>query len=343
VTRASIVVPTHDTPTLDLAVASALAQTEPDLEVVIVGDGVAAGTREVAESLARGDERVRFFDLPKGEHHGEVHRDRIVREELRSPVAFYLCDDDLLLPEHVETLLGLLDDADLVNSMNGYLDVAGRFVPHFSDLASDEHRRWLMAPDQNSVSVTGTAHRVATYRRLPVGWQPPAPGRWTDHLLWQKLLALPGVRAATSSKVTALQVPTHLEGRHGWDPAQRRAELERWWEAINDPVERRRLEEAIVVGLNRQGARTQEALSGCREQVRDLEQANRGLEAAIDAAESEVAVTRAELGSSRDRVRDLEHRLALIEGSRVWRLRSRIVRGPLRRLVRGSAGAGDAG
>lgn len=342
-TRASIVVPTHDTPTLDLAVASALAQTEPDLEVVIVGDGVAAGTREVAEALSREDERVRFFDLPKGEHHGELHRDRIVREELRSPVAFYLCDDDLLLPEHVATLLGLLEDADLVNSMNGYLDVEGRFVPHFSDLASDEHRRWLMAPDQNSVSVTGTAHRVDTYRRLPIGWEPPPPGRWTDHLLWQKLLALPGVRAATSSKVTAIQVPTHLEGRSDWDPGQRRAELERWWQVINDPVGRRSLEEAIVVGLNRHGARLQEALSGCREQVRDLERATVALEAAVGAAQADLAVARDELHSADDRIRDLEHRLALIEGSRVWRLRSKVARGPLRRLVRGSAGSDGAG
>jgi hypothetical protein len=343
VTRASIVVPTHDTPTLDLAVASALAQTEPDLEVVIVGDGVAAGTREVAEALARDDERVRFFDLPKGEHHGEVHRDRIVRDELRSPVAFYLCDDDLLFPDHVATLLGLLDDADLVNSMNGYLDVEGRFVPHFSDLESDEHRRWLMAPDQNSVSVTGTAHRVETYRRLPVGWQPPPPGRWTDHLLWQKLLALPGVRAVTSSKVTALQVPTHLDGRDRWEPARRRAELEQWWQVVSDPVQRLRLEEAIVVGLNRHGARTQEALSGCVRQVRALELANHGLEAAAVATAADLAATQVELRSAGDRIHDLEHHLALIEGSRVWRLRSRILRGPLRRLVRGSGGARETG
>ena len=39
--RASILVPTHDKPeTLPLAVDSALRQTVPEIEVIVIGDGV---------------------------------------------------------------------------------------------------------------------------------------------------------------------------------------------------------------------------------------------------------------------------------------------------------------
>jgi hypothetical protein len=325
VRQASVLVPTHDAATtLDLAVASALAQTEVDLEVVIVGDGVTPEVRRLAQDLAAADPRVRFLDLPKGAHHGEAHRDRIVREELDAPIVCYLCDDDLLLPEHVSSMVGLLQDADLANAMNGHMTVDGRFFPYFSDLGSPEHRAWLAHPQRNSVSVTGTAHTVAAYRRLAVGWEPPPPGRWTDHLLWQKLLALPGLRAVTSAHVTALQFPTHLEGRDVWSPAQRRDELQRWWERMDDQAGRNVVEDIIRTGLNTQGAVLQVALDTRVDGLADE---------LVDATDA-IADRDAELDVLRAREGELAHELQLVLGSRTWRLRRLVVRGPLRRLVR---------
>lgn len=327
-----MLIPTHDAAaTLDLAVASALAQTETDLEVVIVGDGVTAEVRRLARDLEEADERVRFLDLPKGAHHGEAHRDRAVREELDAPVVCYLCDDDLLLPQHVSSMIGLLRDADLANAINGHLTVDGRFVPYFSDLSSAEHRDWLTHPQRNSVSVTGTAHTVAAYRRLDVGWEPPPPGRWTDHVMWQKLLALPGLRAVTSTQVTALQFPTHLEGRDQWSPAQRRDELQRWWERINDEAGRAELEDIVRTGLNHQGSVLQLALDTRVD----------GLEAELAKAEERLAGATREIADRDEQIQrwraqeaELAHRLQLVLGSRTWRLRRLVVRGPLRRFVR---------
>ncbi len=123
---ATVLVPTHDHhETLDLAVGSALGQTVSDIEVVVIGDGVTPEVvRACARRLAAGDDRVRFLDLPKGRHHGETYRDTAVRRA-NSDIICYLCDDDLLLPEHVGDMVALLADHDLVHCLNGYLEPDG--------------------------------------------------------------------------------------------------------------------------------------------------------------------------------------------------------------------------
>jgi hypothetical protein len=351
VTAASVIVPTHDAAsTLDLAVGSALAQTVDDLEVVIVGDGVTSAVRSVVEGLVRGDPRVRFLDRPKGAHHGEVHRDEAVRTA-HSPVICYLCDDDLLLPDHVASMVALLADHDLAQSLNGHIDPGGSFHPYFGDLASDDHRRWLLHPHCNTVSVTGTGHTLDSYLRLEVGWRPPPPGRWTDHVLWQRFLALPDLRAVTSDRVTAVQLPTTGGGRHTWSPAERRAELERWTRRLAQHDGLGFLDDVVRKGLNARGAvlleaehelsteldAARRALDAQRDQARQVDARAAALQAEVEAHVRSLRALRAELQTSSQRVADLEHRLALVEGSRTWRTRNAVVRGPLRRLVRGAS------
>ena len=71
-----------------------------------------------------------------------------------------------------------------------------------------------LRPDRNAVSLTGTAHTVAAYRRLPHGWRTTPPGRWPDHYMWQQFLAEPWVRAVTATRVTAVQFAS-ARGRAG--------------------------------------------------------------------------------------------------------------------------------
>ena len=138
--RASILVPTHDKPaTLPIAVASALAQTVTDLEVIIIGDGVVDAMHDAVRPLLA-DPRVRFLDLPKGPHHGEVHRHTAILEA-RSDAIFYLCDDDLLLRDHVGDLLALLDGRDLVQCWNGLLQPDGTARLYPTNLADPAEGR----------------------------------------------------------------------------------------------------------------------------------------------------------------------------------------------------------
>jgi hypothetical protein len=308
---AAILIPTHDhAATLDLAVRSALDQTVREIEVIVVGDGVGDDTRELVDRLTRADPRARFMDLPKGPHHGEVHRGTAI-DSTAAEIVCYLCDDDLLLPDHVESMAELLRDADLAHSQNGHLEPDGTWHHYFADLESPQCRAWIMEPGQNVVSLTGTAHTASAYRRLPHGWRTTPPGRWPDHHMWQQFLAEPWVRAVTADRVTALQFPSHLGGRGDWPPQRRRAELEDWLEAIANGVGRARLDAAVGRAVRKQA--TAQWLH-----------ANH-LEETLRAAEAAHAVEVEGLG---DRIARCEKQLAAIESTRTWRLRSRLRRLP---------------
>ena len=100
-TRASVLVPIHDKPTtLPLTVDTVLRQSVEDLEVLLIGDGITDDVRSVVEGMVAADPRVRLLDFPKGPHHGERYRHDAI-EAAHSDAIFYLCDDDLLLPDHV--------------------------------------------------------------------------------------------------------------------------------------------------------------------------------------------------------------------------------------------------
>ena len=81
---ATILIPTfRHAALLPYALRSALDQEGASVEVFVVGDGVEDDTRAALEPF-RDDERVRFFDFPKGERHGELHRHEALREATRA-------------------------------------------------------------------------------------------------------------------------------------------------------------------------------------------------------------------------------------------------------------------
>jgi hypothetical protein len=314
---AAIVVPTHDhAVTLDLAVHSALEQTMANIEVIVVGDGVGNDTRDVMAELAKEDSRVHFLDLPKGPHHGEIYRGLAIAAA-NAEIVCYLCDDDLLLPEHVDTMAELLAEADLAHSQNGHLDTSGSWHHYFGDLASPACRAWVLRPGRNFVSLTGTAHTVAAYQRLPYGWRTTPPGHWADHYMWQQFLAEPWVRAVTATRVTALQFPSHLGGRDDWQPEARRAELEAWRASLAAPEGRVHFDEAV---------RRAVMIQSTGEWMRREE-----LEEALVASEAARAQSVADAAA-------LAARLADVEATRTWRLRSYLLRlAPLRAIARATA------
>jgi glycosyltransferase involved in cell wall biosynthesis len=219
---ASILVPTHDkASTLPLAVDSALRQTVTDLEVIVIGDGVTDAVRVVCQDLVARDPRVRFLDLAKGPHHG----------------IFYLCDDDLLLPDHVRDLLVLLADHQLVQSFNAFIRPEGSIGFYACDLSRPESVQLMLRDDlrYNAVSLTGTAHRRDAYLALDDPWDTTPDGAWPDHNQWRKFFRQPGFTGATSSRVTALQFPTTGSGRRWWSEAERLAELNRWHDVVTSP------------------------------------------------------------------------------------------------------------
>lgn len=294
-TRASVLVLSHDRPMLlERSVSSALEQTVHDLEVLIVGDGVTDAVRTSAQRLAS-DSRVRFLDYPKAGNRGEVSRDAAIREA-DSNAIFYLCDDDLFMPTHVESLLDQLETHCFAQSSNCWVDHEGTLRPYPADLSSPETISWHLRDDvrHNAVSITGTAHRRDFYLTSGTPWAPTPQGFWPDHWQWRRLMTHPQFSAATSQHATALQFPHQLTPRADWSEQVRADELDRWLAVVRSPDG-----QALVDGLLLQTALTQ------AEQINyQLIEANQALD-------------------------DVNRELAAVYTSRSWRLTA-----PLRQIVR---------
>jgi glycosyltransferase involved in cell wall biosynthesis len=244
--RASVLIPAHDhATTLPLTVASVLRQTVPEIEVLVIGDGVTDASRAAVEELVRGDDRVRFLDFSKGPHHGEIYRHEAVLAA-RSDAILYLCDDDLLLPGHVADLLALLEEADFVQSRNGYVTADGNVRLHATDLGDPDCVRWhLIEPRRNQTSITGSGHSRTYYLEVGERWETTPPGEWPDHYQWKKFFRRPDFRGATSHRMTALQFPSHLDGREDWTPQQRYDELARWAAFVAEPGAQERIDALV--------------------------------------------------------------------------------------------------
>jgi GalNAc5-diNAcBac-PP-undecaprenol beta-1,3-glucosyltransferase len=235
--QAAVIVPTFDHgATLRHSVGSALRQTVPDIELVIVGDGMPDGAREVALALERSDERVRFVDNPKGETRGEAHRNAVLRE-VTAPYVFYLSDDDLWMPEHLATMLATFEvtSADFVHSVPVWRMGDGSWYRWVVDLAQPRYRQ-LMFEHKNRVPLSCGAHTLESYRRLPHGWRPAPPEHWTDEWMWMQFAQLDGMKFACSRLPTALNFPGSV--RAGWTNEQRVSELAECSAILDDPVRR---------------------------------------------------------------------------------------------------------
>ena len=246
-TRASVLIPAHNKPTtLPLTVDSVLRQTVADLEVIVIGDGVTDAVRAVVEQLRCTDERVRFLDLPKGPHHGERYRHDAIMQA-RSDAIFYLCDDDLLLPDHVADLLLLLEEHNFVQSFNGRCLPSGEIGFYPADLSNAHTISLMLAEDlrYNAVSITGTAHSRAFYDAIDDRWDTTPAGQWPDHHQWRKFFRHPDFRGATSGRMTALQFPTSDDGRASWADAEREDELRTWHAVVTSPEGQDRIDALV--------------------------------------------------------------------------------------------------
>ena len=292
--RASVLIPTHArTRSLVLTVQSVLAQRVQDLEVLIIGDGVTTQARTTIEQLVTSDPRVRFLDRPKGENHGELYRDEAILAA-RSNAIFYLCDDDLLLRDHIGDLLELLCTHNFVQSLNGCIDPHGAVEFYPGDLADRETVEWVLRDDirYNSVSLTGTAHTRTFYLECGAQWTTTPSNEWPDHHQWRKMLRHVKLRAATSNRMTALQFPTSAHGRATWTDAERLHELERWAAIVARPDAQKTIDLAVSSASHHHLAKaTRQGISAQRDVAqlaRQLDVAERQLEAAgrqLDVAE----------------------------------------------------------
>ena len=248
-TDATILIPTHrHAALLPYAVRSALDQHGASVEVFLVGDGVGDATRAAVAELAV-DLRLRFFDFPKGERYGELHRHATLAEAA-GRIVCYLEDDDLLLPEHVARMSRLLDGADFAHSAPAWIEDTGELVYQPWNMARPEFA-WLMRSGRGSVGLSGAAHTLEAYRRLPYGWRTTPSDLPTDRYMWLQWLDLPGFRGVTSDRLTHLHFPEHQWRRFRDD--ERAATLEEWLRRSREPGFPEELDELLRAAIVRGG------------------------------------------------------------------------------------------
>jgi hypothetical protein len=224
---ASIIIPTHDrAATLPIAVASVQRQTVSDIEIIIVGDGPTSDVAAAAEGLSRADSRVRFCQFEKTPRHRGINNDRGVHEA-RSERIFYIDDDDVWLPQHVETIGPHLDDAHIADTLPvsvGTVMIGPQHHLHGTLVNSGNRRtRSLLAEDRlKLIYDSHLAHRKSAYIELGCPW------RGTGGIAVCRMLAA----FAADSRIRWTTVPTttalslHGAARIDATPKARRAEIE---------------------------------------------------------------------------------------------------------------------
>jgi len=231
---ATIIIPTTGDrgALLALSVPTVLAQSVSDIEVFIVGDGVSDAARSTIREL-QADPRVRFFDAPEKDVGRGERRRHAILGEARGRIVCYLCDRDLMLPHHVETLDRVLRDADFAHTLRFGIREQGTLS---FDLIVDitcpvERAKLVRAHGLIPLSLVG--HTLAMYRRLPEGWRATPPDVATDTYMWEQFIAEPTCRTAASIEPTILYFK---RGDHpGLPVADRAREIAPWAERIREP------------------------------------------------------------------------------------------------------------
>ena len=240
---ATVLVPTHNhSHLIGYALRSIQAQAFSDFELFVVGDGAPPATREVVASLARSDPRIRYFDMPKGERHGEENR-HVALQEARGRIVAYCGDDDLWMREHLTTICRLLRTADFVNTLQVEIYLNGVFNVRLGNLADPETRKRMLENNFGFFGLTESAHSMAAYRQLSDGWTPAPVGGPSDQYMFRKFVALPGIRYGSGAKASAIHLPSPL--RTEWSNEERILELSRFFDRLNAREFRAELNAAI--------------------------------------------------------------------------------------------------
>ena len=237
-TRFTIAIPTHNRrETVLLAVRSALAQTRPPEQIIVLCDGCDDGTAEAVRSL--GSPLADAIELPKAPGYAYGHRNRSL-ELARGEVIVWLADDDLLTPNHLELIGALWDrgqfelvqcDAALVYPD----DALGWFC---GDWSIPQGRARLAITNTNPMAAVSVRVDVA---RAAGGWDVTVP-QAADWDLWRRVVDR-GARTARSPEPTVL----HFRATGRQQPwAERVRQNTAWLERICDPARSAELRDMLV-------------------------------------------------------------------------------------------------
>jgi glycosyltransferase involved in cell wall biosynthesis len=180
---ATIIIPTHDRPELlERAVASALAQTVRDIQVVVVDDGSAEPVR-----LERPDPRLLVLRNPQAL--GASAARNLGLEVAAGPWVTFTDDDDELLPDMVQVSLDAAERSTLpgpVAVLSGVevVDAHGQVVEtRQATTVARQPPPYRQAPDDGFAQDANTLFAPTEVLRALGGWDQTIKGWEMDDLL----------------------------------------------------------------------------------------------------------------------------------------------------------------
>jgi len=161
----SVIIPVYNrADVLGDAIRSVLAQSCQDFEIVVVDDGSRDDPRKVVDAF--NDPRVRFHAQPNGG--GGAARNAGIDLSCGTFVAF-LDSDDVYLPQHLETMRGLLDGtANTVGYARMIVDRGNgnTFLKPPRAILPDEHMATYLLCERGFVPTITIVVEAATARRV---------------------------------------------------------------------------------------------------------------------------------------------------------------------------------
>ena len=205
----SILLPTHNrADVLPFAVASVLAQTCGDFELLVVGDGCTDGTAAVVAGFK--DARLRWFDLPKAPHFGYANRNVALREARGELVAF-MAHDDLWTADHLELLARRLElsGAEIAYSRPLWVIPVGLLAPLVFNLHHPETLTRFVARAFNRIPAGCVVHRRECFDKYGY-WDAELPAAG-DLDMWARI-----VEGGRRKNFAYVPEPTCLHFRANW-------------------------------------------------------------------------------------------------------------------------------
>jgi hypothetical protein len=202
----SVVIPTYNRAALvGRAIGSALAQTHPDLEVIVVDDASTDATAEVVREIR--DPRLRFLSLPRNT--GVSRARNVGIHASRGEWVAFLDSDDEWLPRKLELQIDRwrgIDDPRVTVIYGAFhyrQDLTGHTMVRPRDLPEGDVLDRAIGERLDIATPTVLAQRTAL---LAVGGFPEALRRYEDTELW--------VRLAAGNHFAAVSEPVAIVHRH---------------------------------------------------------------------------------------------------------------------------------
>ena len=195
----TVVIPTHNRrETCLLAVTSALEQSSPPVQVIVLADGCDDGTEE---SLGNLDQAVEVVSLPKAPGYAYGHRN-IAFERARGDVVSWLGDDDLYMPDHLEAVGVALDveQVELVQARACNVLADGSIASMAMDWRAPHYRELLLG-GQNRTPLSAISHRIEP--AVAAGGWDAERARGGDLDLWRRML-IAGARSTMLGSATVV-------------------------------------------------------------------------------------------------------------------------------------------